>query len=163
MQFQQQHDKSYLSSVVFGTALCSVQNPEGERYGGVLGHVRRFTIAYTVDQEKLEALVPEVFELTSPEIILQIESVSDVLWLAKRELCRINVRVPVTFNGEKGLFNMVTWENNGDSIIQGREVFGIPKMYAEIKKPLAGALPEPRTLLPRLPALPAIICRWHFP
>ena len=132
MGFQVEKGKIYIAPIVFGPALCALQNKAGKRYRGVQEKVDKYTLAYEVEKNGLEDILPVGFKLLSPHLIINVEALSKVALLAGRSFNRIEVQTPVIYKGKKGLFNMVTWENNGDSIIQDRDIHGIPKVFAHI-------------------------------
>jgi hypothetical protein len=132
MGFQLEKGKIYNAPVVFGPALCPLQDKDGKRFEGVLETVDKYTVVYEVERARLEEILPAAFELLSPHMIINIEELSKVAWLAGRSYKRLEVQTPVKYKGKKGLFNMITWENNGDSIIQDRDIHGIPKVFAHI-------------------------------
>ena len=140
MGFQRLTDKIYIAPVVFGPALCQLQDINGKRYEGVIETVDKFSIIYEVQFDKLLDLLPSGFELVEPIMLINVEILSNIAWLAGRGLARIEVQTPVVCKGISGLFNMVTWENNGDSIICGRDIFGTPKIYARITHSYEGTV-----------------------
>ncbi len=132
MSFQTETGKIYSDPVIFGPLPCKFQNAEGKRYQGVQAHVHQYNIAYEVESAKLETILPKGMKLIAPHLIVRFETLEKVSWLAMRGMKRIELLVPVEMDGKKGLFNMVTWEDNGDSIIFGRDIQGRAKVFAYI-------------------------------
>ncbi len=132
MGFQRDVNKIYIPPIVFGPALCQLQDATGEPYEGIIESVDRYSVIYQVVPDKLFDLLPVGYESKDAVLIISVEVVSNIAWLANRGLVRVEVQTPVFYKGKSGVFNMVTWENNGDSILCGRDIFGMPKIYARI-------------------------------
>lgn len=132
MSFKLEAGKMYSAPIVFGPALCPVQNIDGNRYE-VQEHVRQYTTVYSVDQTLLDQLLPAPMRSVAPHIVVRFERLTDVAWLAGRGFDRAEVLTPVEVDGWVGLFSMVTWENNGDSILADRDTRGRAKVYGKFQ------------------------------
>lgn len=139
MSFKAQNEKIYAAPAIFGPQPCMIQNGSAQRYEGVQALVRQYNLAYEVDQTALEEFLVEGMELAAPNLLLRFEVLENVAWLAGRSINRVELLVPVRMNGKTGLYNMVTWENNGDSILAGRDVQGHAKVYACIEEEADGS------------------------
>jgi len=87
----------------------------------------------------LEQYLPEPFAIDGEPLVYVSATMNrQVDWLAGAPYNLIGVNVPVVFNGETdkdlhGTYCLVMWENDTDPIIAGRELLGIPKIYADIQ------------------------------
>lgn len=128
-------DKIYTAPVVFGPALCSIQNMNGTRYdaGQVKEHVKQYALSFDVDVEDLKKWIPDGLELAEPQLIVQYEHLTNVVWLAGQEFDREEVFIPVQKGEVKGLFRLISWESSGDSVIQNRDIFGKAVVYGDTK------------------------------
>ncbi|ACL01962.1 Acetoacetate decarboxylase [Desulfatibacillum aliphaticivorans] len=100
-------------------------------------NVTSMVVSYRTDREKLSAYLPEPFEVAEDPIITIVYSCNkEVDWLAGHGYNLIGVNASVVFNGAvdrlEGFYTLVMWENLADPILTGREVQGIPKIYADI-------------------------------
>lgn len=123
----------YTMPATFGPAICELQNSEGKPFDGVLAKVEQYVMAYRVAPDQLKEILPECFTSLRPVLRINIEVLKNIVWLAGNDYCRIEFNTPVEYRGKKGWLNLVTWENNMDSILYGRDVHGIPKLYADIE------------------------------
>lgn len=99
--------------------------------------VTTMNVSYLTDRERLAAYLPEPFAVADEALITVTYARSrKVDWLAGRGYNLISVNAAVDFNGEKdqltGSFALVIWENLADPILSGRELTGIPKVFADI-------------------------------
>lgn len=126
-------DKIYMAPVVFGPALCSIQNTDGVRYdlNQVKEHVKQYTLSFEAKREDLERWIPEGLQLAGEQLIIRYEHLTDVAWLSGRDFHREELLIPVQKGEIKGLFRAVIWESNGDSIIQNRDLFGKAVVYGD--------------------------------
>ena len=95
-------------------------------------------IPFLTDRERLAAYLPEPFEVADDAVVTVTYCCNrNVDFLAGRGYNMVSVTAPVIFNGEQetleGSFALVTWENLAEPILIGREVQGIPKLYADIQ------------------------------
>ena len=95
------------------------------------------SVAFLTDREKLAAHLPKPFEVAE-EAIVTVTYIRNrkVDWLAGRGYNMIAVDAAATFRGEvdqlEGRFTLVVWENLADPNLSGREMTGIPKIFADI-------------------------------
>lgn len=99
--------------------------------------VTNLIISYLTDPEKLSRYIPEPFEVGElPVVTVAYACNKQVEWLAGRSYNLIGVNASVKFNGQQdqleGGLTLVMWENLTDPILTGREIQGIPKIYADI-------------------------------
>lgn len=109
---------------------------EGEP-SGWYHDVTTMNVSYVTDRDKLAAHLPKPFSVADEAIITITYARSrDIDWLAGRGYNLISVNAAATHNGEvdklTGSFALVVWENLADPILSGREMTGIPKIYADI-------------------------------
>lgn len=101
--------------------------------------VTTMAISFLSDREVISQYLPEPFEVGAEPLVYVYCTVNrQVDWLAGRAYNLIGVDVSAIFNGKvdknvAGSFNLVTWENDCDPLIAGRETLGIPKIYADIE------------------------------
>ena len=100
-------------------------------------NVTKITVCYVTDAKKLAQYIPAPFELTEiPLVIVEYSCAKEVDWLAGRGYNIIGVSAAVKFNGKEdqleGSLALVMWESLTDPILTGREIKGIPKIYADI-------------------------------
>lgn len=99
--------------------------------------VRTIALTWKTDRAALEALIPEVFELTEPVLHLGYTMNGDCEWLAGGSYNLLGLSAPVVFKGKagpmSGFYSLLMWENRTDPILPGRERTGIPKIHAEIQ------------------------------
>ncbi|WP_279246526.1 acetoacetate decarboxylase family protein [Candidatus Litorirhabdus singularis] len=109
----------------------------GEKTSGRYHDCTAMTVSYLTDREKLAAYLPAPFEVAE-EAVVTVYYVCNkqVDWLAGHGYNMIAVNAAVVYNGEQeqlsGTYCLVIWENLTDPILVGREVQGIPKIYADI-------------------------------
>lgn len=109
-----------------------------EKLSGWYKDVAMIIVPYLTDEELLKSIIPEYFTLLEdPILTITYASNKNIDWLAGRNYNLVSVSVKVKFNGiehsEIGTLNLVMWENLTDPILTGRELQGIPKIYADIK------------------------------
>jgi acetoacetate decarboxylase len=92
--------------------------------------------SYRTDGSRLAEYVPEGFELTKPELMIQYQMCRQVDWMAGSYYNLVTVAAPVRFNGQhdrlEGNFALVVWENKTTPILTGN-MMGVPKIYADIE------------------------------
>ena len=123
-------DERYLMPAFFGPAMRGVKS-------GKYNQVTNMIVSYLTDAEKLSAYIPAPFEVADlPVMTIACACNKEVDWLAGRGYNLIGVNAAVKFNGEQdkleGNLTLVMWENLTDPILTGREIQGIPKVYADI-------------------------------
>jgi 3-hydroxybutyryl-CoA dehydrogenase len=99
--------------------------------------VTTMNVRYLTDREQLQALLPHPFKVAEEALVTVTYAQSrDVDWLAGRGYNLISVNAAVVFEGDEeeleGSFALVVWENLADPILSGRELTGIPKIFADI-------------------------------
>jgi acetoacetate decarboxylase len=99
--------------------------------------VTAMTVVYVTDREKLAAHLPAPFEVgAEPLVTVTYARNRKVDFLAGRGYNMIRVNAAAVFKGEQdnleGQFALVLWENLADPILTGREMAGIPKLFADI-------------------------------
>jgi acetoacetate decarboxylase len=109
----------------------------GEKSSGWYHDVTMMIVPYLTDRDKLAACLPEPFSVAEEPIVSVVYACNKkVDWLAGHGYNQIGVNAAVEFNGEEdklaGNFTLVMWENLTDPILAGRELQGIPKIYADI-------------------------------
>ena len=95
-------------------------------------------LPFLTERESLAAYLPPPFEVAeNPVVTVTYCCNRDVDFLAGRGYNMVSVNAAVVFNGEReqlqGTFSLVIWENLTDPILIGRELQGIPKIYADIQ------------------------------
>ncbi len=111
--------------------------PRPFRGSAFYGDVTTLAITYLTDRKLLAQYLPPPFEV-GPEPLVHVAYAMNrqIEWLAGGSYNIIGVNASVVFNGEvdrlAGSYCLVMWENLTDPILTGREMQGIPKIYAEI-------------------------------
>jgi len=94
------------------------------------------TFAYHTDGDRLATFLPPAFRLAEPKLIISLINNRRVDWLAGAGYNLLAVNVPVVFDGSQGpingVFGLVVWENMTAPILMGRDVQGVPKLYAKV-------------------------------
>lgn len=93
-------------------------------------------LSYLTDGDALARLLPPGFTLVEPRLLISVINNRGVEWLAGGAYNLLAVNVPVRFEGAKdkleGVFGLVVWENRTAPILMGREVQGVPKLFANV-------------------------------
>jgi acetoacetate decarboxylase len=128
--FKFEDNKCYRMPAHFGGA---VFDPNQKAY---YHNVVTIGYTYTTDGDQLADYLPEGFELTTPELMIQFQQCRQIDWMAGSYYNLIWVAAPVRFNGQRdrleGNFALVVWENKTTPILTGNQM-GIPKIYADIE------------------------------
>jgi acetoacetate decarboxylase len=129
--FQLNPRGSYMMPAHFGPRTSS------PKASGWYRDVTMMVVPYVTDAEKLSAYIPEPFRLTEHPIITVVYARNrEIDWLAGRGYNLVHVMADVVYQGEKeeltGKYTLVMWENLTDPILTGREMQGIPKVFADI-------------------------------
>ncbi len=100
--------------------------------------VTMMAIPYVTDAEKLAAYIPAPFRVADvPVVTVVCAKNRDIDWLAGHGYNLIAVNASVVYRGEEeeltGTYTLVMWENLADPILTGRELQGIPKIFADIE------------------------------
>ena len=127
-------NKSYSMPTGFGPA----RSQSVAHYGSVT----QLIILYQTDKDALAALLPEPFEpADDPAVTVYCQVSRDVDFMGGHGYNLVGVNLSAVFNGRKDRFALplnyaaILWENDTFPIIQGREVLGAPKIYADIPDP----------------------------
>lgn len=128
--FRFSEDLCYFMPAHFG-------NREGPPRRWTYDDVTSISISYETDADQLSKYVPEGFELTQPVLMLDYEMNRGVEWMAGGSYNIICAQVPVVCKLAaqrlEGWFALVVWENKTCPILPGREITGIPKIFADIQ------------------------------
>ena len=131
MTFERDPAKSYMMPAHFGGRYT------GPNTSGWYRDVTAMVVPYVTDRTKLAALLPDGFEpAEDPVISVYYACNKQIDWLAGRGYNMIGVNADVIYNGKgerlAGTYALVIWENLADPILTGRELQGIPKVFADI-------------------------------
>jgi acetoacetate decarboxylase len=100
------------------------------------GDTDHLSFSYQTDGDLLARLLPPGFTLPRPELVISLINNRCVEWLAGGAYNLLAVNVPVRFTGQQddieGMFGLVVWENATAPILMGRELQGVPKLYANV-------------------------------
>ncbi|MEH6604696.1 MAG: acetoacetate decarboxylase family protein [Pseudomonadales bacterium] len=129
--FKTDPNASYMMPAHFGPRYM------GEKTSGWYHDVTALVVPYRTDREKLAAYLPAQFEVAEDPVVSVFYACNKkVDWLAGRGYNMIGVNASVVFKGAEeqlqGTYSLVIWENLTDPILSGRELQGIPKVYADI-------------------------------
>ena len=130
--FKTPQDGNHMMPYFFGP------RPENDKISGWYKDVTMIVIPYVTDEKILKSIIPEKFALLNdPIVTITYACNKDIDWLAGRSYNLVSISIKVKFEGkvdkEEGTLNLVMWENLTDPILTGRELQGIPKIYADIK------------------------------
>jgi len=125
-------NSSYMMPAHFGP------RPFSPKASGWYHDVTMMVVPFLTDPQKLAAYLPEPFEVVEDAVVTVTYACNkQVDWLAGHGYNLIAVSAAAVFNGEKekleGNYTLVMWENLTDPILTGRELQGIPKIYADIQ------------------------------
>lgn len=123
--------QSYMMPAHFGPRYI------GEKTSGWYHDVTMMVVSYITDRDQLAAYLPEPYEVAEQAVISVVYACNKkVDWLAGHGYNLLGVNASVVYKGDKeqlaGSYALVLWENLTDPILVGREVQGIPKIYADI-------------------------------
>jgi len=109
----------------------------GEKSSGWYHDVTMMAVPFVTDREKLAAYIPAPYEVAENAVVTVFYARNrDVDWLAGHGYNLLGVNASVVYKGEKetieGTYTLVMWENLTDPILTGRELQGIPKLFADI-------------------------------
>lgn len=129
--FKLDPEQSYMMPAHFGPRYT------GEKSSGWYRDVTMMVVAYRTDREKLAAHLPAPFAVAEDAVVtVAYARNKQVDWLAGRGYNLLAVNASVVYQGEQdqltGSYTLVMWENLTDPILRGRELHGIPKIYADI-------------------------------
>jgi hypothetical protein len=122
---------SYMMPAHFGPRRFSPKS------SGWYRDVTSITVAFLTDRDRLASYLPEPFEVAQDAIVTVTYACNrQVDWLAGHGYNMVAVSAAAVFRGEEealeGNYALVMWENLADPILSGRELQGIPKIYADI-------------------------------
>jgi hypothetical protein len=122
---------SYMMPAHFGPRNMS------RKASGWYHDVTAMAVSYLTEREKLAAYLPAPFAVGDEAVVSVVYACNrKVDWLAGHGYNLIAVNAAVIYNGETerlaGSYTLVMWENLADPILTGRELQGIPKIYADI-------------------------------
>ena len=131
MVFEFEKHGSYMMPAHFGP------RPMSPKSSGWYRDVTLMVVPFLTEREALAAYMPEPFEVAEdPVVTVTYARNREVDWLAGHGYNLIGVNAAVVYRGEKetreGQYALVMWENLADPILTGRELQGIPKVYADI-------------------------------
>jgi hypothetical protein len=114
--------------------------PHPLRGSAIYGDVTTIAITYLTDRKLLVQYLPPPFEVGQDPLITVYYGMNrQIEWLAGGSYNILGVDASVSFKGKvdqlAGNYCLVLWENLTDPILRGREMQGIPKIYAEIPDP----------------------------
>jgi len=123
--------RSYMMPAHFGPRYT------GPGTSGWYHDVTAVTLSYLTDRGQLAALLPPRFSVAEDALVSVYYACNKrVDWLAGRGYNMIGVNANVVYESEQerleGSYSLVVWENLADPILTGRELQGIPKIYADI-------------------------------
>lgn len=130
--FELDPHSSYMMPAHFGS------RPLSPKASGWYRDVTSMTVAFLTDRERLAAYLPEPWEVAEDAVVTVTYACNrDVDWLAGHGYNLVAVSAAAVFKGERetlvGSYCLVMWENLTDPILTGRELQGIPKIYADIQ------------------------------
>jgi hypothetical protein len=122
---------SYVMPAHFGP------RPMHPKASGWYRDVTAMTVSYLTDRDQLAQYLPAPFEVGDEARVSVFYACNrQVDWLAGHGYNMIAVSASAVFNGERdnliGPYTLVMWENLTDPILSGRELQGVPKVYADI-------------------------------
>lgn len=125
--------ESYFMPVSFG--------PIRPHPKGTFDDVLRFVLTYESDRDAVAALLPEPFEpQDEARVSVVYARCRGVNFMAGGGYNLLGVNLAASFLGKTetiaGQFCLVLWENHMSPIIRGRELLGLPKLFAEIPDPV---------------------------
>jgi acetoacetate decarboxylase len=130
--FEPDPQGTYMMPAHFG------QRPFSPRSSGWYRDVTSMSLSFVTDAERLSHYLPDPFRVADlPTITITYARNRNVDWLAGHGYNLVAVTAAARFRGEcdqlDGNYCLVMWENLADPILTGRELQGIPKLYAEIE------------------------------
>src|SRR2546429_9365526 len=86
-------------------------------------------ITYRTDPDKLRAVVPEPLEMDEPLVKYEFIRMPDSTGFG--DYTETGQVIPVKFKGQEGSYSHAMFLNDGPPIYGGRELWGLPKKYAQ--------------------------------
>lgn len=129
--FKLEQKNSYMMPAHFGPRYS------GPEMSGWYHDVTMMAISYVTDATKLSAHIPAPFRVAdNPVVTVVCAQNRKIDWLAGHGYNLIAVNAQVVYEGAEetllGTYTLVVWENLADPILTGRELQGIPKIFANI-------------------------------
>lgn len=129
--FKLEQKYSYMMPAHFGPRYTGVES------SGWYHDVTMMAISYVTDAAKLSAHIPSPFRVADvPVVTVVCAQNRKIDWLAGHGYNLIAVNAQVVYEGPEetlsGTYTLVMWENLADPILTGRELQGIPKIFASI-------------------------------
>jgi len=111
--------------------------PRTGKGGGMYWNSSGITVTYLTDRATLARYFPQPVEVgEEPLVTVRCLQSNEIDWLAGGAYNLIDVQASAVFHGEVdhvvGGYSLVLWENLTDPILTGRELQGLPKIYADI-------------------------------
>ncbi len=122
---------SYMMPAHFGP------RPFSPKSSGWYRDVTSMTVAFVTEREALAAYLPAPYRVADiPVVTITYACNRQVDWLAGHGYNLVAVNAAAVFEGDdetlEGNFTLIMWEDLADPILTGREMQGIPKVYADI-------------------------------
>lgn len=142
MSFQIDQAEMHMMPANFGPCGGPRRRPDGKRFvaDGAIVTDRYVVLAEAEDPAQLEAILPEGMKLAQPLLIVAIDYLTDIPWLAGNKYALMFFDIPVILDSDegplKGHFMSCIFENEVDPIITGREQLGYCKILCEIDDPV---------------------------
>ena len=100
--------------------------------------VTTLSVGYVTDAKKLAQYLPQPVEPAEDPVVSVFYSMNrEIEWLAGGSYNILGVNAAAVFKGKvdhvEGAYCLVLWEDETDPILTGRELLGIPKIYADIE------------------------------
>ena len=130
--FEFEPDGSYMMPAHFGP------RPVSPKSSGWYRDVSMMVIPFITDRDRLAAYLPEPYEVADQAVVTVTYARNrQVDWLAGHGYNLIGVSAAAVYRSENetlaGNYALVMWENLADPILTGRELQGIPKIFADIE------------------------------
>jgi len=137
MSYEFEEGKMYMMPVHFGPAVTPRNNINNERFiYDQPTTITNHTLVYESDPTQLEKLLPPGFTLTAPYVVVNMNMLRNLAWLAGNGYNLVGVAIPAEYKGQEEKINgrllMVMWENHADPILTGREQLGYSKIFCDI-------------------------------
>lgn len=123
-----------------GSYLMPVSIRQRPLRAGVFEDMWTLSTSYRTDKDVLAALLPLPFEpADEPVVTVHYGQCCKVNILAGGGYNLLGVTLTTFFNGRKdqlgGHYSLVMWENQMNPVIRGRELVGVPKLFADVPDP----------------------------
>ena len=143
MTYKLKPNTMYMMPTHFGPMCGPRQGPGGEvsAFSADERKTRKVSVSFLTNQEQLQDLLPEGFELFGdPVVTVDASYMTEIAWLAGRGYNVLGVTIGACYEGKRdsavGPFLLVLWENLTDPILTGREQLGFSKIYCDLPEPL---------------------------